>query len=596
MEDDLKKKVGEFPEKPGIYFFKNDKKEVIYIGKARSLRDRVRTYFLPTADPKVNHILRETADIDFILTGSEREAAFLENNFVQQYQPKFNLRLKDDKSFPYLKLTVQEKYPGVYFSRKVEPGGARYFGPFSPAHQARQAIHLLSKSFGLRTCTEPVPGKRKRPCLEYDLGLCSAPCVGYVSEGDYREHANEALLFLEGKVESLVKMLREKMERAAERQDFEQAAHYRDAIQAVEQVKVRPRLISVALEDKDIIGSAEQKEQVAIYAFFMRKGKVIESREAFFERKENFSESDALGCFLDDFYLQGERDIPDVILLPRDFPRRPELGELLRRRKGQKVRIIVPEKGKNKNLVELASRNAETALRKKRRESGPLADVQKVLSLEEPPQRIEGFDISNTGGEESVGSLVVFEDGMPKKQEYRKYRIRTVRGPNDVASLEEVLRRRFQRALEERRPLPDLVLVDGGKGQLHTALRTLQSLGIEDIALVSLAKKEEVLFSPKHKEGIRLDRTSPALKLFQSIRDEAHRFAISFHRQRREKKSFASLLDGISGLGPKRKKALFSRYKDIGEIQKASTEELAEVIGARAARALLNHLDKERML
>jgi excinuclease ABC subunit C len=328
----------------------------------------------------------------------------------------------------------------------------------------------------------------------------------------------------------------------------------------------------------------------------MRKGKVIESREAFFERKENFSESDALGCFLDDFYLQGERDIPDVILLPRDFPRRPELGELLRRRKGQKVRIIVPEKGKNKNLVELASRNAETALRKKRRESGPLADVQKVLSLEEPPQRIEGFDISNTGGEESVGSLVVFEDGMPKKQEYRKYRIRTVRGPNDVASLEEVLRRRFQRALEERRPLPDLVLVDGGKGQLHTALRTLQSLGIEDIALVSLAKKEEVLFSPKHKEGIRLDRTSPALKLFQSIRDEAHRFAISFHRQRREKKSFASLLDGISGLGPKRKKALFSRYKDIGEIQKASTEELAEVIGARAARALLNHLDKERML
>ena len=537
MEKLIKQKLTILPKKPGIYFFKNAAGEVIYIGKARLLSDRVKSYFQPTSDPKIQNILAETADIDYILTDSEREAAFLENNFIQQHQPKFNLRLKDDKSFPYLKLTVRERFPGIYFRRKVIENGAKYFGPFSPAHEARKIIHLINKYFRVRNCQEAVPGKRTRPCLEYDLGLCSAPCVGRVSEEDYKESVGNTLLLLEGKTEELAEILEEKMRLAAKGQDFEEAVRWRDLIRILENIKVKPKLISVKRENLDIFGYAHALHYYAVDVFIMRKGKVIESREFFFEDDESIPEARILSDFIRSFY-QEETSLPEKLLLPFEPAEKRDLFEWLSARAKRQVVLAVPVRGKYKSLIDLASRNAENLLQKRVEDLAPLMELKKALGLETLPVRIEGFDVSNTGGTETVASLVTFDGGRPYKDGYRKFKVKTVEGPNDVAGLEEVIRRRYRRILEEKTAVPDLVFVDGGKPQLGTALRALQALGLERVGVVSLAKKEEIIFSPLHKNGLRLDRTSPALKLLQHIRDEAHRFAVKFHRQRRSKRSF----------------------------------------------------------
>jgi excinuclease ABC subunit C len=588
---DLKSKIKNLPKKPGIYFFKDKGGVVIYIGKARSLKDRVKSYFLPTSDSKIKKILSETEEIDFILTDSAKEAAFLENNFIRQHQPKFNLRLKDDKSFPYLKLTLQEKFPAIYLTRRVEEDGAKYFGPFSPAQEARNTIHLSSKYFGVRTCQEAVPGKRKRPCLDFDLKLCSAPCVEYISESDYTDSIRNALLFLEGKTEKLLKVLKKKMQEAAARQEFEQAAHWRDIIRTIGEIKAKPKLISVGMENKDIFGYSRENKNVALYIFFMRKGKVIESEDIFFQEKGEISDKDTLSTYLKKFYKH-RKSLPDKILLP--FPPEDKDGilKMLSNLKGGKIEIIIPRQGKNKKLVGLATSNAEILSRKKYEGLAPLMQIKEIFNLKSFPERIEGFDISNMGGEESVGSLVVFENGRPQKNDYRKYKIKTVEGPNDVASLQEVIRRRYKRRLEEKKALPDLILVDGGKGQLNAAIGALEDLGIGHLPVVSLAKKEETIFAPDQRKGIRLERTSPALKLFQNIRDEAHRFALSFHRLRREKRSSESRLDRIPGLGKKRKAALLDKYKDIEAIRNASPEDLAKIIGTKTAMAILIELNK----
>lgn len=587
---DLKSESKNLPKKPGIYFFKNKGGEVIYIGKARSLKDRVKSYFLSTSDVKIKKILFETEEIDFILTDSAKEAAFLENNFIRQHQPKFNLRLKDDKSFPYLKLTLKEKFPAIYLTRRVEEDGAKYFGPFSPAHQARNTIHLSAKYFGVRTCRESVPGKRKRPCLDYDLKLCSAPCVDYISESDYRESIKNAFLFLEGKTEKLLKILKKKMQEAAAHQEFEQAAHWRDIIGTIEEIKAKPKLISVGLENKDIFGYSRENKNIALYVFFMRKGKVIESEDIFFQEKEDIADKEILSNYLKKIYAH-RKSMPDKILLPFAPEEKDGILKRISNLGGEKIEIIVPRKGKNKKLVDFASSNAEILLRKKHEGLAPLMEIKKIFNLKSIPARIEGFDISNIGGEESVGSLVVFENGRPQKNDYRKYKIKTVTGPNDVASLQEVIRRRYKRILEEKKDFPDLILVDGGKGQLNAARGALEELGMGNLPIVSLAKKEEIIFTPDRKKGISLERTSPALKLFQNIRDEAHRFAISFHRLRREKRSFESRLDNIPGLGKKRKAALLDKYKDLKEIKKAAPEDLAKIIGTKATQILHDELN-----
>jgi excinuclease ABC subunit C len=586
--DELKARAAELPAKAGIYFFKNVSGEVVYIGKARSLRDRVRSYFLSNPDFKVRNILRETTDIDFILTGSEKEAAFLENNYVQQYQPRFNLRLKDDKSFPYLKITAGETFPGVYFSRRVEPDGARYFGPFSPAHRARSSIHLVNKHFGVRGCEEAVFRGRKRPCLEYELKLCSAPCVGAISEAEYRENVENACLFLEGRMPELARTLKARMERAADEEKFEEAARWRDLLRTIEDYRDRPGTISTALEDQDVVGLSRAADRAALYVFFMRKGKIRDSAGRTVGRPSSVPDADVLGEFLAGFYR--DRELPPRLLLPARPAQTTGLQALLG---WAKVRVLVPRGGKNRKLVDLAGRNAEAYLRKQASEMMPIQELKTALALPALPRTIEGFDISNTGGEESVGSLVVFRDGRPDKDSYRKFLIRTVEGSNDAASLGEVITRRYRKVLDERTPLPDLVMVDGGKPQLGAAGKALAALGLGHVPLVAIAKKEEILFTPGSREGIRLDRTSGALKLVQAVRDETHRFAITFHRGRREKKSFSSLLDGIPGVGPKKKSALLARYGSLEAIRTAPRAELDKLVGSAAAARILDRLESD---
>jgi excinuclease ABC subunit C len=586
--EDLKARAAALPARPGIYFFKNAEGEVVYIGKARSLRDRVRSYFLPNPDEKVRHILGETTDIDYILTDSEKEAVFLENNYVQQHQPRFNLRLKDDKSFPYLRISRRDKFPRVSFSRRVEEDGARYFGPFSPADSARKSIHLVNRAFRIRSCEDAVFRGRKRPCLDYDLKLCSGPCVGLISEEDYREDVENACLFLEGRTRDLAEVLKKRMEKDAAEQRYEDAARARDLLRTLEDIREKPGAISAALEDQDIFGFARSKDRAAVYVFLMRRGKIRESAEFEAEASGGMSDAEILGEALARLYAG--RTPPPRLVLPFSLAHRAGVPTEKSGASRPGTKLVVPRAGRGRKLVAMASGNAADILLKRDRDIAALRELQDVLGMETLPRVIEGFDISNTGGDESVGSLVLFRDGRPSRGEFRKYRIRTVAGPDDTASLEEVVRRRYARLIAEKRLLPDLVMVDGGKGQLSAAAKGLRGAGAAGLPLVSIAKKEEILFTPSAKGGIRLDRRSEALKIVQRIRDEAHRFAVTYHRKRRSKKSFASGLDGIPGLGPKRKAALLSRYGSLEAIRTAPPEELAGLVGKPAAARLLKKL------
>jgi excinuclease ABC subunit C len=522
----LKGRAAKLPAKPGIYFFKDAKGEIVYIGKAVSLQDRVKSYFQPTSDPKVRAILRETADIDYLLTDSERDAVFLESNYVRNVQPRFNLRLKDDKSFPYLKLTVGDEVPGVYFTRKVAEDGARYFGPFAPPGQARRTIHIINKYFGVRGCEEKLPGRRTRPCLDYELGLCAAPCVAATTPADYRDRVRHALLLLEGRTEELKSILKKKMEEAAGREDFEQAAWWRDAIGAVGDVKTGSRIISPERRDMDIVGFSREGLRAAVMTFQMRQGKVLESKPFLIEAPLERAPGEVLGAFLAGYYGKGKPKVEEILV-----PFEPAAAGDLR------LPLLVPKRGRKKQLLDFAERNARLLLKEGAARGSGLEELGGILGLRAPIRRVEGFDVSNTGGTESVGSLVVFVDGRPRRSDYREFKIRTVEGPNDVAGLSEVIARRYRRSLAERTPLPDLVFVDGGKPQLGAALKTLRELGLVGIPVVGLAKKEEIVFREGDKDGLRLERSSEALKLLQRIRDEAHRFAITFHRARRQKRS-----------------------------------------------------------
>lgn len=587
--EQLKQKIKKFPARPGIYFFKNDQGEVIYIGKARSLHDRLKSYFLPSPDLKVQNILSETADIDYLLVSSEKEANFIENNYIQFYQPRFNLRLKDDKSFPFLKVTVKEDFPGIYLCRRVEDDGARYFGPFSPVDDARKIISFLARALGIRTCENTIFRNRKRPCLEYDLKMCSGSCLGLIKKTAYQENLAQGLMLLEGKKTELAHQLKEKMERASTELRFEEAAHWRDAIKALDGLKETQRVISTEKENLDIIGYSRQAGRAGLFIFQMRDGRIRASLGKVFLKDGEESDEYLLLRALREIYT--ELKSPKKILLPFKLSEegKAKLGSHFKARQPQ-VRFLYPDSKKRKILLELASQNAALLLEKER-PSEPLAELQDHLGLASPPRHIEGFDISNTGGTESVGSLVVFLDGQPAKSEYRKYLIKTVSGPNDYASLKEVLERRLKRLLAENRALPDLIFVDGGKGQLGSAKQVLESLHLSQIPVCSLAKKEEIVFTAKHPDGLRLEPASASLKLLQHIRDEAHRFAISFHRQKRQKKSFSSELDGILSLGPVKKKKLLAQFGNLEAIRQASEEELAAVLGRTTARILRKYLD-----
>ncbi len=584
----LKEKIKSFPRRPGIYFFKNAKGEVIYIGKARSLRDRVKSYFLPNPDLKVQNILSETEDVDYLLVSSEKEATFIENNYVRFYQPRFNLRLKDDKSFPFLKITIGEPFPGLYLCRRVEDDGARYFGPFSPAEEARRLLVFITRAFRLRTCENTVFRSRKRPCLEYDLKLCSAPCVGIIDQASYRENLERVLLLLEGRKNELQQTLRQEMERAAEELRFEEAARWRDTLKALESLKETQRVILPEKENLDLVGYAGLENRISIFIFHMREGRIRSSSGKIIQKTRTQPDQQLLVRSLIEFYSLEET--PEKILLPFKIDRELENNLYYELKKhNNNIFLLYPSTRQLKTLLELANQNASLMLEKEENLS-PLADLARVLGLKDIPRRIEGVDISTTSGEESVGSLVVFIDGEPVRSEYRKYLIKTVTGPDDFASIQEVLARRLSRLLKEDQTLPDLIFVDGGKGQLSVAREVLKSLGLTRIPVCSLAKKEEIIYSPNHPEGLKLEPSSPALKLLQHLRDETHRLAISFHRQRRQKKSFSSELDGIPGLGPVRRKKLLLTFGSLEAIKKASEESLSRIVGSHLARELKQRL------
>ena len=536
-------------------------------------------------------MLSEIHDIDIIETDSEREAFLLENNLIRKYQPKYNIRLKDDKSYPYLKITVKEEFPRILFTRRIEQDGNKYFGPFAPAFQAKNTIRLVCKFFQIRKCNEKIPGKRKRPCLDYEMKMCSAPCVGLISKSEYREAVENAILFLEGKTEKLTEILTKKMFHLASQEKFEQAAYYRDLIRTIQTIKEKPKTSSVEQEDLDIFGFYKESNKVSIRLFVMRKGKII-SREQFYwaELIEN-SDAELLNSFLGQYYLK-HVNIPPKIILPF-HPSNESLLISFLREKQNNVEIIVPERGRYKKLVDLANRNAKLYLEMKEEEIPSLKELKDLLDLEKIPYRIEAFDISHIGGVQTVGSLIVFDRGEPLKKEYRKYKIKTVEGIDDVASIYEVVKRRYSRVLEENKRFPDLILIDGGKGQLNSAVRALRELKIEDIPVISIAKKEELIFIPGKKEPVVLEKSSPCLRLIQRIRDEAHRFAITFHRKLRTYHSFKSILDEIPGIGEKRKLILLNKYKSLEEIKKASEEELTNLIGRKVAREILMRLESE---
>ncbi len=588
-KDKLKAAAASLPHKPGIYFFRNEAGEVIYIGKAVSLRDRVRSYFTSGPDIRISRMVSEAASIDYILTDSEKDAFFLESNFVRQHRPKYNLRLKDDKNFPYVKITVSDRFPAVRISRRIEADGSRYFGPFSPAGRARSSIQLVNRFFRVRGCEDAVFRTRKRPCLDHDLGLCSAPCSGCISEEDYRADIEQACLFLEGRTRELSAIIRERMEKASAAEKYEEAAVWRDLLAVMSDFREKPVTISVGLEDRDALGVHREWRRASFCVFLIREGRIIGSRDAIAELGPDDREDRALVEFLSGIYRDPEQ--AHRLLSPYESAETAEINRLLEEA-GSAVRLVPVRKVREKGLVGLASRNARAGLEKKGADIGTSAPqcLQAALGLRAVPAVIEGFDISNTQGEGTVASMVVFRDGKPDKGSYRKFRIKSFEGSNDTAAIAEVVGRRYGRLLEEGTALPDLVMVDGGRGQLAAALGRLIELGLDNLPVMSLAKKEEIIFTPDIPEGLRLDRTSPALKLVQYVRDEAHRFAVTFHRGLRSKKSFASVLDGIPGVGPATKTRLLSRFEGLEGLMKAGREELAECAGERLAGRIMEKL------
>lgn len=586
----LREKAKQVPSRPGIYFFLNKSQQIIYIGRARNLRDRLRSYFLPTSDLKVHSILAEATDLDYLVTDTEKDAAFLENNFIRRFQPKFNLRLKDDKSFPMVKINLTDDYPSIGLTRRVKADGARYFGPFHPAHQARKTIDLIAKYFHLRTCSGALPKGRKRPCLEYDLGMCSAPCVKLISKEEYQENVQNALLFLEGKSHLLLPILEKKMKEAAQELEFELAAHWRDLIQTVKSLQQKPKTSFPSAINADLLGWAKIGSSSSLFAFFLRQGKVVESAHQVFEQNSLVdNEEDAFFHLFQSLY-SARQDIAEKIHLSLPLKNKKILVDYLWQTKKKKVRIISAHHGKYQGLLRLANLNAEIELKKRKTIPDSLISLATTLQLPSPPRWIEAFDISTTGGVENVGALVVFENGQPLKSEYRRFRISSHSGPNDLASLQEVLSRRYSRLIREKKQLPDLILVDGGKGQLRVAQSVLSSLEISSIPVIALAKKKETIYRDLDHEGLNLDPTSPALKLLQWIRDEVHRFAITFHRKRRAKQSFSSLLDDIPGIGRRRKALLLQNYSDLTSLRQANFDEVAHLIGRPAATNLFARL------
>ena len=603
----LQKKLKHLPAKPGVYLMKDEQEQIIYVGKARALSSRVRSYFHSKKHQsvKVQALVEKIIDFEYIVTDTEVEALILECNLIKKHRPKYNISLKDDKQYPYLKITVKDQFPRVIVTRNVVKDRSKYFGPYTQVGALRETLRLLQKLFPVRSCKQSEVDKRTRPCLNAHIKRCLAPCNGQISTQQYGEVIEEVIMFLEGKQDSLLKRMAERMEKAAEQLEFEKAAELRDQIQAVEKVVAKQKIVSAGQEDQDIIAFARGYNEACVQVFFVRQGKLL-GRDHFFLRvNEHMDRSSIMTAFVKQYYSRAEQ-LPREILLQEPITEEELIIKWLTDKRGSKVYFKVPQRGEKLKLVEMVARNAlmllqeEELSRRKKEMAGKqaLLELQEQLSVEKLPGRIECYDISNIQGTNSVGSMVVFINGESRTDLYRKFKIKTVVGPDDFASMAEVLSRRFKRAVSEDgkgfENLPDLVIIDGGKGQLSAARQVMHQLHVAHIPTFGLAKEEELLFQEGRDDAIRLPRDSEALYLLQRIRDEAHRFAVTYHRNLRSKQSIKSLLDEVPGIGPKRKQALLKHFGSVKKIVEASVEELSGVDGMnlKAAQQVREYLGR----
>jgi excinuclease ABC subunit C len=597
---DLKEQIARLPEQPGVYLWRNAAGDTIYVGKARALRDRVRSYLGAAGlSPRHDALLEEIASVEVVVTDSVMEALALENNLIKQRTPKYNILLRDDKNYPYLQLTTSEAFPRVLVARRVEKGGDFYAGPFLPAKLARRTMGLSHRLFGIRSCNEVITGTRARPCLEYDIKRCIAPCVAEIcSEERYGVAVVNTRLLLEGRNDELIATLRDRMADAAEAERYEEAAQMRDALRTVQVLRDRQQKVATPeLGDRDVFGLKVGPSGGAIQVFAMRGGRVVERVELATDpgglaRRD----ADVLQAAVQQFYE--ERIPPAEINLPLEIEDAEAIEAWLTARAGRRVRVAVPRRGDKRALVELATRNAELSYRTKFNETtaahfDALETLRGAIGLPSIPRRIECFDISTIQGSETVASMVVCEDGRMKKSEYRKYRVRgslmSRLGSDDFAAMREVVQRRYRKVIEDGGPFPDLILIDGGKGQLSAAYEALETIGLGNLVGVGIAKKEEVLFTRDRQDPIALLEHDPALLLLQRIRDEAHRFAVTFHRKARSMRDLRSELDRVPGIGPRRRRALLTSFGSLAGVRRATREELATVVGAKAAAAVIDY-------
>lgn len=595
--------------------------EIIYVGKAINLRNRVRSYFHSpeSQETKVWRLVEHIRNIEFIVTETELEALVLECNLIKKHKPHYNIRLKDDKRYPYIKVTWQEPFPKVIVTRRMENDGGRYFGPFTAVWAVHETMDTLRKIFSYLTCDREITGKDRRACLYYDIGLCIAPCIGASSKDEYRAMIDALCKFLQGKNEEVTGAIRGKLDEAVDKLEFERAARYRDQLQALARVAEHQKVVSPLMIDQDVIAFARNDGDACMQVFFVRGGKLLGREYFILEGTEDANAEQVLSSFVKQFYDEAAY-VPPEILLPETIDEAQIIEAWLKNRDGQTVVLKVPRSGQGRELLNMAAENAQATLKSlqaqwladETKQMTAVAELQDALGLQNPPLRMECYDISNTQGTNSVGAMVVFERGAAKKSDYRKFKIRTVEGANDFASLQEVLRRRFKRLVTEReqeyaeegeeaksdkpkvesenrdslpgkddswKRMPDLVIIDGGKGQLGAAQEIFTELGIEGVHLISLAKQEEEVFIPGRPDSLRLAKSAEALKLLQRIRDEAHRFGITYHRKLRAKRGLASQLDAIAGIGPRRRRALLIRFGSLDKIREASVEELITVEG-----------------
>ena len=620
---DLIAKIRTIPTQPGVYLYKNAEGEVIYVGKAKNLRARVRSYFqegVGEANAKTGSLLREAVDVDYIVVDNNREALALENNLIKQKKPRFNILLRDDKTYPYIKLTLGERFPRVYVTRRLKKDGSEYYGPYFPGNLAYRIVDLIHRHFLVPSCKVDLTRYHPRPCLQFYIKRCLGPCVQDLTTLEaYQEAVRDVQLLLEGRQTDLSRGLRARMQQAAEDQEYERAARYRDLISTVEQLQEKQRMAAVEGDDMDVFGYHFENQMLAVNVFHLRGGKILDRREFFWEdlpefdtppaiedgatvpqdgRPQGFQPGTFFSALLKQVYID-QQYVPRDIIVPVDFEDRPELEELLAEKRGTKMEILVPQRGEKRSLIDLAAQNAKQSFDQRFRVMKPQAKavqeaLQDALGLLDLPKRIECFDISHIQGAETVASMVVWEDGKMNKSEYRKFIVRSVQGVDDFASMREVVGRRYKRLRDEDKPFPSLVLIDGGLGQLHAAAQALEQLEITNQPLAAIAKKEEIIYVyGQEDEPVVLDRHSPVLHLVQMVRDESHRFAVTFHRKRRQMRDRASELLEIPGIGERTRQRLLQHFGSVRAVQQADAAALSAILNKAQTEAVLKHFENQ---